>query len=227
MPRRKPGVLSSTLSLVSQAVRDIEAQREPHARFWDEWNAKALSQSGPLWVALGDSSSQGIGAIDPLEGWVPKVKTKLREHTGEPWRVVNLAITGAQYHDIARNEVPHLRRLIDGHDVGLVTLIGGANNLLAPVSWPQALSHLDTILNALPENRSVVARVGASSSLNSMMARRFNSAIERSAADRGYALFWPWDWPSRDGLAGDNFHPNERGYGYMVDLVWPAVLTIV
>ena len=228
MPRRKPGVLSSTLSLFSEAVRDIESQREPHAAFWDEWNAQALSETGPLWVALGDSSSQGVGANDPLDGWVPQIQTRLRDHTGDPWRVVNLSITGAQYGDVARYQIPRLEQFVDGgNDVALTTLIAGANNLIAPVSWPQAPGQLRSILGALPDSRSVVARVGASSPLNSLMARRFNATIEQVATERNFALFWPWDWPSRDGLALDKFHPNERGYRYMIDLVWPAMLEVL
>lgn len=228
MPRRKAGILSSTLSKLSENVRDIEAQRIPHARFWDEWNRTALKSDGPLWVALGDSSTQGVGAVDPMNGWVPEILNRLRTHTDSNWRVVNLAITGAQFGDVAEFQVPRLNELrAAGHTVRLATLIAGANNLMAPVSWARSLGHLQTVLDGLPPRRSVVARVGVSSPLNSLMARRFNARIKRAHLEHGFELFWPWDWPSRDGLAGDNFHPNERGYEYMADLIWPAIERVV
>ncbi len=43
--------------------------------------------------------------------------------------------------------------------------------------------------------------------------------IEDHARHRPFHLFWPWAWPSRDGLAADRWHPGPKGYGYMVDLI--------
>ncbi len=42
----------------------VHSQVEPFARAWQAANSDALLQDGPLWVALGDSMSQGIGAQD-------------------------------------------------------------------------------------------------------------------------------------------------------------------
>ena len=228
MPRRRQGALSSILSQVSDGVAEIETQREPHAQFWDEWNAKAIAADGPLWIALGDSSSQGVGAPDPADGWVPRMADRLRSETGDLWRVINLSITGAQYDDITAFQLDRVRDLQRaGQHPELMSLIAGANNLMAPNSWPEAFEHLDRILAYLPAGRSVVARVGASSTLNSMMARRFNARIEAAAIDKDFQLFWPWAWPSKDGLAVDNWHPGPKGYGYMVDLIWPGIAKVL
>lgn len=228
LPRRQPGALSSILSNFSDGVASIEAQREPHAQFWDEWNAEAVAADGPLWVVLGDSSSQGIGARDPLESWVPLLLDRLRAKTGDPWRVINLAITGGQFGDIAASQLPRIGQLRDdGQEPQIVSLLAGANNLMAPNSWVQSFEHLDQILYALPAGRSVVARVGVANPLNSLMARKFNKRIEAAAQERDFKLFWPWAWPSRDGMAGDKWHPSPKGYGYMLELIWPCFAEIV
>ena len=194
--------------------------REPHAAFWDEWNRGAAAATGPLWVAIGDSSTQGVGAPNPLDGWVPLVLDLLCERTGDPWRVINLSITGGQFTDIIAHELPRLAELESaGHRPELCTMIAGANNIMAPATWKGANELLEQILYALP-TRSVVARVGVSSPLNSIMARRFTSTIERIGAERDFELFWPWDWPSLDGMAEDKFHPSPKGYGYMRDIIW-------
>lgn len=223
MPRRETGALAQAARKVSESVARVEAMREPHAVFWDEWNQAAVGGDGPLWIALGDSSSQGIGASDPLDSWVPRVLNLLRDKTGDPWRVINLSITGGQYSDIAKHQLP---RIDDLHALGdvptLATMIAGSNNLMAPATWGGANDLLEEILYALPR-RSVVARVGVSSPMNSLMARRFTSTIERVGDERDFELFWPWDWPSRDGMAEDKFHPNEKGYGYMTNIIWPSV----
>lgn len=220
MPRRETGALSQLARKASAGVDRIEAMREPHAAFWDEWNLAALDTSGPLWIALGDSSSQGIGVSDPMQSWVPLILERLRSKSGEPWRVINLSITGGQYSDIIEHQLPRIEQLQSaGHTPALCTLIAGANNLMSPASWRGANGELKHILEAMPDP-AVVARVGISSPLNSLMARRFTGTIERISQDRGFQNFWPWDWPSRDGMAEDKFHPNAAGYGYMVDIIW-------
>ncbi len=222
MPRRDTGALTQAARRVSPSVARVEAMREPHAAFWDESNRAAAEETGPLWVAIGDSSTQGIGAPDPLDSWVPIVRDLLREATGENWRVINLAITGGQFSDIIEHELPRLRQLERAGTVELCTMIAGANNLMAPATWRSASNELEHILHALPD-RSVVARVGISSPFNSVMARRFTGTIERVGNERDFELFWPWDWPSRDGMAEDLFHPSPKGYGYMVDIIWPKI----
>lgn len=223
MPRRETGALTQAAQRVSAGVGRIEAMREPHAAFWDAWNLRAAATDGPLWVAVGDSSTQGIGAPDPLDGWVPLVLALLREATGDPWRVINLSITGGQFTDIIEHELPRLRELeAAGHHPELCTMIAGANNMMAPATWKGSNDLLEQILYALP-TRSVVARVGVSSPFNSIMARRFTGTIERIGAERDFELFWPWDWPSLDGMAEDKFHPSPKGYGYMRDIIWERV----
>jgi len=59
------------------------------------------------------------------------------------------------------------------------------------------------------------------------MARRINSVLNNAAEAKPLHLFWPWDWPSRDGLAGDKFHPSVTGYGYMTDLILPRVMDAI
>jgi lysophospholipase L1-like esterase len=224
MPRLPTGKLARTLSRLSANIRTIEKQREPHAAFWDRWNANAIEQDGPLWVALGDSSSQGIGATDPAESWIPKMLPRLREETGAEWRVLNLSMTGAKLEHILKIALPKVRQLEDaGHRPQLVTHLAGANDLMAVPSWAAAPTTIQHVLDALPDD-SIVARVGERSALlGGAVPKVMNRTIEREAAHRPFHLFWPWDWPSRDGLAIDKWHPGPKGYDYMVELIWPAI----
>ncbi|MGI9604593.1 MAG: SGNH/GDSL hydrolase family protein [Acidimicrobiales bacterium] len=223
MPRRSPGLLTRASSAFWPAVREIEAQREPHAAFWDDWNTRAFASEGPLLVALGDSSSQGIGSGDPAHSWLPRIIDRLRSNTGEPWRAINLSITGAQLSDVIDFQLPRMDEMrFSGHEPTLVTHLAGANDLMAPATWGGTARRMRTILTALPD-RAVVARVGKSTPLNGAMARMLNRIIEGQAEHRPFHLFWPWDWPSRDGLAVDRWHPGARGYEYMTDLIWGPV----
>lgn len=224
MPRLPTGKLARTLSRVSKNIHTIEKQREPHAAFWDRWNADAITQDGPLWIALGDSSSQGIGAADPTDSWIPKMLPQLRRETGQNWRVLNLSMTGAKLEHILRIALPRLHQIKDaGHEPELVTHLAGANDLMAPPSWATAPTTIQHVLDALPDH-SIVARVGERPTLlGGAVPKVMNKTIEREAEHRPFHLFWPWAWPSRDGLAIDKWHPGPKGYDYMVDLIWPAM----
>jgi hypothetical protein len=69
----RPGV-AATLGLGSE-----------YRRYWEESNERARLADGPLWVAVGDSTAQGIGASAPdrvaglriADAWA---------HTGSPWQ---------------------------------------------------------------------------------------------------------------------------------------------
>jgi hypothetical protein len=43
---------------------------DPAREWWDAQNERARHATGPLWIALGDSIAQGIGATAPDRGYV-------------------------------------------------------------------------------------------------------------------------------------------------------------
>ena len=92
----RPGV-AATLGLGSE-----------YRRYWEESNERARRADGPLWVAVGDSTAQGIGASAPDRGYVGQLLARLRDEQHRPWRVVNLSATGARIVDVAREQVPRI-----------------------------------------------------------------------------------------------------------------------
>ncbi len=61
-PRWVRSIGGKLVRVVVPGVRQVHAQVAPYAKAWDAANATALSGQGPLWVVLGDSTAQGIGA---------------------------------------------------------------------------------------------------------------------------------------------------------------------
>jgi lysophospholipase L1-like esterase len=76
--------------------RRTQVQVRQYAAAWSAGNETACSGTGPLWVVLGDSAAQGVGASSHLSGYVGLVLTRLRAADGRPWRVVNLSRSGAR-----------------------------------------------------------------------------------------------------------------------------------
>ena len=188
---------------LSRRIGDIEAQTVPFADAWRRSNLDNLrSSAGPLWVVLGDSISQGIGAPAYDRGWVGQLAAELPGH-----RLVNLSFRGATIAEALARQVPVMSRLAPE----LVTVVIGSNDLRGRSKWAVANSYRQ-LLSQLPPG-SIVSTLPN----GDVAARLVNTAIDQAVAApvrevyaaemRGYGLF---TW--RGHLASDLFHPNERGH---------------
>jgi len=100
---------------------------------------------GPLWVVLGDSTAQGLGAPSPDGGYVGQVLAELRRTTGLPWRVLNLSVSGSLTRDVIGAQLP---RLPAGAD--LVTCGIGVNDILY-TSPAKLFADLRALIAAVPD----------------------------------------------------------------------------
>lgn len=218
---RPPGPVVSKLALVLPGVRSVMGQVEPYARWWEDSNRRALGSGRPLWVALGDSMTQGIGASAPDRGWVGQIAAdppaRIREAA-----VLNLAFNGARVLDVLERQLPALDQVREqGHEIALVTLLIGNNDLMSP-KWSRLLpSAIETLLDAVPHGTVVATQPGLQRS-----AARFNRAVDahERAGEIVIADFrvpHMRDWRGR--LAEDRFHPNDRGYAGMADVIRHAL----
>jgi lysophospholipase L1-like esterase len=94
----------SLASRVMPGIGRVHAQADPFAQAWESANARALAGKGRVWVALGDSMSQGIGARDISGGWVGQLHTRMTA-VGRELRLVNLSKTGARVHDVLDDQL--------------------------------------------------------------------------------------------------------------------------
>ena len=185
------------------------------ASHWDAHNDRALAESGPLWVVLGDSTAQGLGAPGPMGGYVGQVLAGLRQRTGQRWRVLNLSLSGALIRDVLCDQLP---RVPAGAD--LVTCGIGANDVL--YSAPAKLfADLRSLIGAVPVN-TVLLDLPLPTGIWGIIGRasipyvtRINQTIHQAAGTRGLpvaevsAHFQP-PWTGK--FASDSFHPSQDGY---------------
>lgn len=201
--RLLPG-LATTLSL-----------KEAYRQAWAEEARRALETDGPLWVALGDSTAQGIGASAYDQGYVGQLRRLLEARDRRAWRVINLSVTGARVRDVLDLQVPRLDALDARPD--LVTCAVGANDMLRP-GVRRVLAVMSALIERLPAG-SLLA------TLPQGVGRRrpaaINELIASEASRRGLVIvdLWSHTGPPWDGrLAADRFHPNDVGYR-----AWTAV----
>jgi lysophospholipase L1-like esterase len=215
---RPAGRYLSLARRVMPGIGAVEAQIVPYAQAWTAANRQALESDGPLWVVLGDSMSQSIGASAWNRGWVHQAAARLAEH-GLDYRIVNLSISGARVRDVIDRELPAMARL--GVDPDLVTVLVGSNDLMRKEFRTVLARDYAELAESLPAT-SVVAPMPQPV----RAAREVNEALIVGAAHRGFLIAEaagpPTSWRGR--LAADHFHPNDLGYQRVAWLFADAVL---
>jgi lysophospholipase L1-like esterase len=195
-------------SRVIPGVGRVHAQVPVFAAAWAAANAEALQRNGKLWVALGDSMSQGVGAQSINGGWVGQLQATLSD-AGQPPRLVNLSVTGARVRDVLDDQLPRLHEL--GIEPDLVTLLIGANDMLLRSRRVAAVGCFAQLIDELPAGRTVIGtlprRNTEALAINALIETAQSAGRVRVADLRGGRLR-----DIRGTLAEDHFHPNERGY---------------
>jgi len=218
---RPRGPFLTALSRVFPGVRAVQAQVEPYAVQWGEANRAALAGGGPLWVALGDSMTQGIGASGYDLGWVGRLSTRLSDE-GWAHRVVNLAVNGARVEDVLSGQLPALDDLIArGERVALVTVLIGSNDIVLRRHREGLVGRFEQMLDRIPP-QAVVANLP-----NPRREARAVDTLLRERAAAGELVLvdmrrqGPRSWRGR--LASDSFHPNDVGYADMATVFASAM----
>ncbi len=200
-----------------KGIAEVESQVKPYAEAWDQHNALALRADGPLWVALGDSSSQGVGASTWKNGWIHQVADQLRAETGDPWRVIVLAMSGGRFNDVVDHQMPAFRAA--ELEPQLTTCVIGSNDLMWRRGTDNIVSDAQATMQVLP-SATLVSRLNGPGPRPKALNAVFEQASERGDVD----LFNIWNWPSgRGALAADHIHPSDVGYAHMTELAWLAI----
>lgn len=192
---------------------------EEHRRYWSQPRGEA---GGLLYVALGDSAAQGIGASRPDKGYVGVLADRLREATGRPVQVVNLSASGARTSDLLRDQLPRLQ----GLRPDVVTVAIGGNDV-RDLDLRTFSTEVDRMTAALPPG-ALVADVP--SYMHGRWQRDAEAAadvVRRSARARGLTavrlhealVARGWRAMLTD-FAADWFHPNDRGHRVWADAFW-------
>ncbi len=178
------------------------------------WARRAQQPGELLYVAVGDSAAQGVGARDLDASYVGLLAARLQRSTGRTVRVVNLSRYGARLDDALERQLPELAALRPD----LVTVAIGANDMVA-YDVELFADQFGRLLAALPPH-AVVAdlpcfHVG-DRELDAVLASRTIADLVRA---RGLA-FAPLHrvtekrrgWGSFPEFTWDQFHPSALGY---------------
>jgi lysophospholipase L1-like esterase len=211
---RPNGPVVKLASRLSRGVRSVQDQVEPYAREWERHNRAAVAATGPLWVVLGDSMSQGVGASAYDRGWVGQLAETL-----PAYRLVNLSVYGGRITDVLERQIPAMESL--GVEPDLVTVIIGSNDLISKNLREEMPTALTAMLRRLPAGAIVGNQPGGRAAV-----LEFNRLIDEAVAERDLVLAEFRDprmrsWKGK--LSTDHFHPNDLGYAGMAQIVAEAI----
>jgi lysophospholipase L1-like esterase len=201
-------ILGRAVRIFLPGVRRVHAQVARYASEWEKANGAALAGAGPLWVVLGDSTAQGIGAPSWDEGYVGQLRRALDDGSEHPWRVVNLSRSGARTDDVLERQLPALEAMVARPD--LVTCAIGANDIVRRV--PGLEARIRQIIARLPE-RAIIATLPQG--LGPERTQALNEVIRAEAPGAGLVVadVWARTGPPWHGkYAEDRFHPGALGY---------------
>jgi acyl-CoA thioesterase-1 len=190
------------------------------------WREHAKREGELLYVAVGDSAAQGIGASKPHRGYVGTVASHLRKTTGRSVRVINLSVSGARLRETLEAQVPRLARL----EPDVITVSVGANDIAGfdAIRFDRELREL---ADALPPHSIVADLPCFFFGEAEKRVRIANGIVHQVVGEHGFTLAPLYKATRRQGAArvalnqasADFFHPNDRGYRVWASAFLPLV----
>jgi acyl-CoA thioesterase I len=193
-----------------------------------------------VYVALGDSTVEGVGASTARNNYVGRLDARLRDRYPRA-RTVNLGVAGATSLDVLDAQ---LTRAI-AFQPHLVTLSIGPNDITTRVPPATYARNLDTILARLARETSAVIVVNLlpdlaitprfrdrdSAPVVGRLSVKFNNIVARTAKRHGALVVDLYRASRREVpghpelLSADGYHPSDLGYARWAELMWDAVRT--
>ena len=216
-------ILVVVFILLILLIRLIHVATSP-GRFAGYWQNEAKKPTQPnslIYMALGDSLSQGVGASSPAKGMIGILANRISTKTGRPVHVINISKSGARIADVLKDQLPLL--LSQNPKPDIITLDIGSNDLSQYdiVKFDKEFSELAA---QLPKD-SIVIEIspyfkGKAVAANEIINRHVkdNGLVLSSIKESGVNLNLNWLEYS-----GDFFHPSNRGYKKWADVFWAAI----
>lgn len=193
------------------------------------WRTHAKEKGDLLYVAIGDSAAQGIGASAPNRGYVGILADHIRLATGKTVRVLNLSVSGATVELAVRDQLPRSVKL----QPDFVTVAIGANDI---AQWDRVRfeAGIREVFAALPAHALVADLPCFHLPHNERKIAVANRIVRDVAAEHGLTVVPLHATTKREGLrsvlsqvANDMFHPNDRGYRIWAEAFLPELSAVV
>lgn len=182
-------------------------------RYNNFWETKAKETGEITYLAMGDSAAQGIGATNPMKGYVGLIAKDIEHKTGKTVKIVNVSKTGATMDDYLKSQVP----IIATVKPDIITVEIGANDI-ANYNATDFRAKFKRVLESLPDGSYISNMPLFNSRPGSTQNAKQASAIIREELSKYPKLVFidleieTEQNQSIFGFAPDLFHPNNFSY---------------
>lgn len=215
------------LTLEVFLVHNLQTQVSKYQAAWKSSNA--VQKDGFIYVALGDSAAQGIGASEISKSYVSLVAEQIQTRTNRPVTVINLSKSGGRLQDVLNNQIPQLA----GITPDLVTVDVGSNNITAGTPDGVMIADYTTMITQLSAYPTVFANLPDfmwgkqqrnTKNINKTILQEStaNKVILADLHHETMARMWSWNE-----FAADGFHPNNNGHKTWARAFEPGVEQII
>lgn len=185
--------------------------------YWDRQNKLPSANEEILYVALGDSTAQAIGASHPSNGYVGIISKELATKHNQSVKTVNLSKSGAKIQDVLDTQIPALNSLKVNENT-IITIEIGANDMIS-FNSEQFDAQMDELMGALPKQTimSDIPYFGGSRFKGKEPDVETANKIMYRLADKHDIRLVPLHEKVKQNsgvttLATDLFHPSNKGY---------------
>ncbi len=199
------------------SIFDLYTQLARYTDYWQKNNQKPARSNELVYIALGDSTAQGIGATYPSKGYVGLVADELAASRNTPVRTVNLSKSGAKVRDALDTQLPALEKL-NPDSKTVITMEMGANDMIN-FNAADFERDMDKVMSRLPQQTLItdIPYFGGtrfkSKQPNVLVA---NEIMYRLAKKHGFQLVPLYDRVKQNSglstMAVDLFHPSNKAY---------------
>ena len=119
-------IVIAVLALVELiALLKLKASVEGYKKHWEKQNSIGVVSGSQLYIAMGDSAAQSIGASQPQKGYVGLIAEGLARKTNKNVQTINLSVSGAKIQDVIDKQIPRLKDFNVDADTIITLDIGG------------------------------------------------------------------------------------------------------
>lgn len=205
------------LFVVALRAGEFYTQFARYKNYWDFQNSLPINKEDIVYIALGDSAAQGIGASGPEKGYVGLIASELHNKTNKNVRVINLSKSGAKISDVLNTQLPKYE-LLKIYSPAVVTIEIGANDMKSfeEVKFEREMNELmdklpkGTVMSDLPyfgssRHKNINPNVIKANEIMYRLAKKKNIELaplyDSAKNNTGIRIF-----------SVDLFHPSNYGY---------------
>lgn len=194
------------------------------------WAKPSASKPGELvYVALGDSAAQGIGASSVGNSYVMILAREISDRSHKPVRIINLSKSGGKLRDVINDQLPRLAKL----HPDIVTIDIGANDITSGTPQDQMIKDYGLLIKELRTYPVVFANLPdfmwgtqqrSTTEINKSITLLCEQFGVRKADLHTVTKQSMWKWNE---FAPDGFHPSNNGHRTWASAFRPEINKIL